>query len=267
MKQRDNLFGIQKSCYTKNNKSGEQFIKATGICILLSGELEAYDGVTKYRYEKGDIVLFKKNTLIRFIKYASVTHPFEAISIVLEDDILKEFATKNNINSFRIAKESLYKLSNPKLLQDYFYTLESWFDYPISEELSTLKKEEVIHLILLNNSAYQNVLFQFDSPGKINLEAFMNQNFRFNVPLTQFAFLTGRSLATFKRDFEKAFQTSPSKWLLKKRLEEAYFLLETKQMRASEVYLEVGFETLSHFSYAFKKLFGKPPTALTQIRL
>ena len=262
MKQQDNLFGIQKTCYTKNNKSGEQFMKVTGICILLSGELEAYDGVTKYRYVKGDIVLFKKNTLIRFVKYASATQPFEAISIILEDDILKEFATKNKITSSTVAKESLYKLSNTKLLQDYFYTLESWFEYPISEALSTLKKEEIIHLILLNNTTYQDVLFQFDSPGKINLEAFMNQNFRFNVPLTQFAFLTGRSLATFKRDFEKTFHTSPSRWLQQKRLEEAYFLLETKRMKANEVYLEVGFETLSHFSFAFKKLFGIPPTAL-----
>jgi AraC-like DNA-binding protein len=35
-------------------------------------------------------------------------------------------------------------------------------------------------------------------------------------------------------------------------------------MRPSEVYLEVGFENLSHFSFAFKKTFGLTPTKLTE---
>ncbi|WP_310588831.1 helix-turn-helix domain-containing protein [Dyadobacter flavalbus] len=32
--------------------------------------------------------------------------------------------------------------------------------------------------------------------------------------------------------------------------------------RPSDVYLEVGFEDLSHFSYVFKKQFGKAPSQL-----
>ncbi len=31
-----------------------------------------------------------------------------------------------------------------------------------------------------------------------------------------------------------------------------------------DLYLEVGFENLAHFSYAFKKQFGYSPTALTR---
>ncbi|WP_121966171.1 AraC family transcriptional regulator [Myroides sp. N17-2] len=262
MKQQDDLFGIQKVCYTKNNKSGEQFIKTTGICIILSGKLEAYDGVTKYLYQEGDIILFKKNTLIRFVKYASVDKPFESISIVFKEEQLKDFALKNNISSTIASTDSLYKLTNTQLIKNFFQFLQQWFNYPITKTLITLKKEEILHLILLNNPIYSNVLFLFDTPGKINLEAFMNNNFRFNVPLVQFAFLTGRSLATFKRDFEKIFYTSPNKWLQQKRLEEAYFLLKEKKMKTKDVYMEIGFETLSHFSFAFKKQFGITPTAL-----
>ncbi len=36
----------------------------------------------------------------------------------------------------------------------------------------------------------------------------MNEHYRFNVDLPRFAYLTGRSLATFKRDFEKIYHTS-----------------------------------------------------------
>lgn len=35
----------------------------------------------------------------------------------------------------------------------------------------------------------------------------MRQHFRFNVELKQLAYLTGRSLATFKRDFEASLNT------------------------------------------------------------
>ncbi|WP_420152907.1 helix-turn-helix domain-containing protein, partial [Siphonobacter sp.] len=73
-------------------------------------------------------------------------------------------------------------------------------------------------------------------------------------------YLSGRSLATFKRDFEKIFHLSPHRWLLNKRLQDAYFLIKEKGRKPSEVYLEVGFEDLSHFSFAFKKAFGQPPS-------
>jgi AraC-like DNA-binding protein len=46
-------------------------------------------------------------------------------------------------------------------------------------------------------------------PYKIDLEAFMQQNYRFNVSIDAIAKLTGKSRAGFKRDFEKIFNTSP----------------------------------------------------------
>lgn len=90
----------------------------------------------------------------------------------------------------------------------------------------------------------------------------MNKNFHFNVQLKRFAYLIGRSLATFMRDFEKIFHVSPSRWLLQKRLGEAYYQIKEQGKPASEVYLELGFEDLSHFSYAFKKQYGTPPSGI-----
>jgi len=61
-------------------------------------------------------------------------------------------------------------------------------------------------LLLQINPAFKNILFDLDQPGKTDLAEFMQQHFRFNVELKRFAYLSGRSLATFKRDFEKIFQ-------------------------------------------------------------
>jgi AraC family transcriptional regulator, exoenzyme S synthesis regulatory protein ExsA len=84
--------------------------------------------------------------------------------------------------------------------------------------------------------------------------------------LEQFAKLTGRSLSTFKRDFTKLYDTTPEKWLQKQKLEQAHFLITQKNKRPSEIYLEVGFESLAHFSTAFKKYFGQTPTEVTKTK-
>jgi AraC-like DNA-binding protein len=82
-------------------------------------------------------------------------------------------------------------------------------------------------------------------------------------PLLEFSYLTGRSIATFNRDFRKAFRFPPQKWLTVKRLEHAHYLLSEKKQKPVDVYYEAGFENLSHFSFAFKKHFGYAPTALS----
>jgi len=128
------------------------------------------------------------------------------------------------------------------------------------EALLALKLREAVMLLLKVNPELKDILFDFSEPGKIDLEAFMNKNFHFNVDLNRFAYLTGRSLATFKRDFEKLFHSTPSRWLQQRRLQEAHYLIREKGKTASDIYLDLGFEDLSHFSFAFKKQYGMAPS-------
>lgn len=115
-------------------------------------------------------------------------------------------------------------------------------------------------ILLKTDASLANVFFNFGVPQKIDLEAFMLKNFRFNLSLARFAYLTGRSLSTFKRDFEKIFHSPPALWIKKKRLTEAFFLLSRENKKPGDIYLDLGFEDLSHFSFSFKKEFGKTPS-------
>jgi AraC-like DNA-binding protein len=150
------------------------------------------------------------------------------------------------------------------LYKNYFDSLPPYIQLNEEEDagLVALKLREAILLLLKVNPELKDILFDFSEPGKIDLEAFMNKNFHFNVDLNRFAYLTGRSLATFKRDFEKLFHLSPSRWLQQRRLAEAYYLIKKKGKTASDIYLDLGFEDLSHFSFAFKKQFGAAPTKI-----
>ena len=84
----------------------------------------------------------------------------------------------------------------------------------------------------------------------------MNEKYMSDMSLTRFAHSTGRSLTSFKRDFRKISPLSPEKWLINKRLEEAHNLIVNHHKKASEVYLQVGFKSLAHFSRAFKEKYG-----------
>lgn len=133
-------------------------------------------------------------------------------------------------------------------------------DFP--ENLASLKITEAISILREIDKGIDNILANFDEPGKIDLIDFMQRNFMFNMPMEKLGYLTGRSLSTFNRDFKKYFNTTPQKWLTKKRLELAHYHLAENKKKPTEIYYEVGFENLSHFSYAFKKQFGYAPTSL-----
>lgn len=78
--------------------------------------------------------------------------------------------------------------------------------------------------------------------------------------MEEIAAYTGRSLATFKRDFKKISDLSPQKWLIKKRLEKAYEIIKNSKSTVTDVCYEVDFKNRSHFTTAFKKYYGYPPT-------
>ena len=58
------------------------------------------------------------------------------------------------------------------------------------------------------------------------------------------------------------FGETPHKWIMRKRLVKAHELLMQGEGTASDIYMQVGFEDLAHFSRAFKKQFGVPPSQL-----
>ena len=230
---------------------------------LISGETKIIQADESFIFGAGSTFLISRNQLATIINYPKDGMPHQAVAMHLSSKRLREFYVNHHNNS-KIKTEKIISFQKHPLLESCLASLIPYFEMQnnFPENIASLKINEAINILRTIDENIDSVLNNFDEPGKIDLVAFMEKNFMFNMPLGKFGYLTGRSLTTFKRDFFNAFNSTPQRWLTKKRLELAHYELSEKSKKPIDVYYETGFENLSHFSFAFKKQFGYSPTDL-----
>jgi len=87
----------------------------------------------------------------------------------------------------------------------------------------------------------------------------MSNNYLYNLKLEEFASLCGMSLSTFKREFKKHYNETPSRWLKSKRLGYSKKLLLESELNINQVCYESGFINTSHFVKSFKEKYEESP--------
>lgn len=256
------------SCNATESWGFEQFFPEHVLAYQLSGETHVYHQNGTFVLKKGQVFLVHKNQLAKSFKTPAADIEYKAVSIIIKEKDLRTYAElfQKNTNQTYAGKKNILLRSNA-FIKSYFESLLPYLENPTesNEKMMFSKVTEAIDLLLHLYPELESFLFDFTEPFKIDLEKFMLKNYQYNTSLDAFARLTGRSLATFKRDFEKLFDTTPAKWLKEKRLEEAYRLIHQKKKKSTEIYIDLGFENLSHFYTAFKKKFGVTPSQSIQL--
>jgi len=263
MDKTNHILPINYSCHLAEFREGEQFVQTHAVGIVLAGSMELNDGEKKETIREGELYMVRKNKLLKFVKFPPLNSEFQSLSLRFDGQLLLDFSKEYGYKAEKQAFQAVfYKFPEDKSLSTFMHTLMDYKDLEADQNMLKLKQKEALLLLLKLNPELKNSLFDFSEPHKIDLEKFMLKNYHFNVQLDRFAYLTGRSLSTFQRDFAKIFHETPSRWLLQKRLQEAYYLIRDKGKKSSEIYLDLGFEDLSHFSFVFKKQFGVTATEL-----
>ncbi|GAB3573109.1 helix-turn-helix domain-containing protein [Hymenobacter daeguensis] len=255
---------ILLSCIEEKYFKEEIALEHHSFARVVSGEMKVVQADKTYTFGPGDTLLFPCNRLSTLIKSPKNGQPYKAVVIFFTPARLKEFYSNNPINLTDAPAPKIKMFEKHPLLESFFASLIPYFDLEseLPERVISIKIAEAIAILRTIDKNIDNLLADFSQPIKINLVDFMEHNYMFNMTMEKFGYLTGRSLTTFKRDFKKAFDTTPQKWIIQKRLALAHHLLGEKKQKPIDVYLEVGFENLSHFSFAFKKHFGYTPTEL-----
>src|SRR5690606_20446921 len=255
---------IKLSCYEDKFFKSEIVFDHHMLIWFISGETKIVQAEATHHFRTGDIFLIPRNKPATIINYPKDGLPHKTVVMLLTTTILRDFysriATETKITPIPVIRG----YSNHPLLESCLASLIPYFDMngPLPENIALLKITEAISVLRTIDVEIDGVLANFDDPHKVDLIGFMEKNYMFNMTMERFGYLTGRSLTTFKRDFKKAFNTTPQRWLTQKRLELAHYHLAEQKRKPIEICYEVGFENLSHFSYAFKKHFGYAPTNL-----
>lgn len=180
---------------------------------------------------------------------------------------LCSFLEKHNLHQDEVAYENPYFIiRNDSYITSYLNSLTTIGNAPavFMQNLLSVKFEELLlYLIQKYGRKFELYLHSLVILESSAFKKTVESKIHSNLKLEEIAFLCNMSLSTFKRNFIVEYNVSPGKWFQNKRLQRAKELLEGGNLKASDVYLEIGYNNLSNFSIAFKNKFGFSPSEIS----
>ena len=240
------------------------------INYVYSGEMILDNGKEQIHVRKGECVFIPRDHHITMYKRTYNGERYCGIFLMFTRrflrDMFQRLPSDKALDNVPKVRSSVIKLPISMEIDSLFTSMTPYFNQKLQaqDDFMNLKLQEGLLALLHIDERFYPTLFDFNEPWKIDILEFMEQNYMYDFSMEDLATFTGRSLATFKRDFKKISTLTPQKWLIHKRLEAAYEKMKTGTRKVQDVYLEVGFKNPSHFATAFKKQFGVSPTAISQ---
>ncbi|MDU8885035.1 AraC family transcriptional regulator [Yeosuana sp. MJ-SS3] len=235
------------------------------IVYVLSGQKKWIMPANEYLVKEGQSIFVRKGA---FKNQQYFEEGFCVLMFFMRDDFIKRSVEEDIFRE----TSALKKIDNPNFIyridvSESLKTLyHSFFSYlkqnnKPSQKIIELKFREMILNIcsVASNSAITDVLYTISKNIDNTVEQIMEEQYIYNLKVEEFARLCGRSVSTFKRDFKKLYDTTPGKWLMKKRLHLASNLMLNTDFTVQQICYDCGFESDSHFIRSFKKQFGTTP--------
>ncbi|MGD8307140.1 MAG: AraC family transcriptional regulator, partial [Ignavibacteria bacterium] len=203
-----------------------------------------------------------------YVQEITDANAWEVLVFHIPDEFLIQFANEfmDNLSTGKLPElttDMFIKIELDEVTRTSFYSMLPYFKQkiPPSEKLLELKFKELLLNILSipSNKQLLAYILHLSDDIKTPIWQVMEKNYTYNLSLKEYARISNRSLAAFKRDFFEYYNTTPGKWLTGKRLKHASVLLNTTKQSISEIAFNSGFENISHFSRIFKEKFGLSP--------
>lgn len=242
------------------------FVECHFIAYVLSGRRIFHKSQKSWELKEGTCVFVKKGT---HIAEKPEGEGWCVMVFFMPDDFLTQ-VIKENRKSLplqglpEVGTEHVLPLDVNDLSKSFFFSMPPYFSQvpPPPENLLELKFKELL-LSLLTNKKNRHLLTYLNNLSNAKFESLaevMENNYSYNLTLSEYAKLACKSIPTFKREFKRVFKDTPAKWILKKRLALAAHLLENSSLTIGQIVLECGFENQTHFSRVFKDKMGVQPS-------
>lgn len=261
---------VSASCREKLYK--DIYFSHSVLYYVVSGRAILSTDKSRVNLNRGDIAFIKQHSTVDVAKFhESNGEQFRVILFQIYPDFIGEYLSKNGVvsktNTRQVDSDRvLFNVSNNILLKSFGSSLIPLFEYSdsINREMLKQKTVEALNYLVEYNRDLSTILFDYTEPKCVDLYDFMLENYISNDSLEQLAQLSGRSLSTFKREFKEIFKTTPHRWILDQKLDKSQEMLRTTTKSPTDLSVILGFNSLSHFSTAFKKRFSITPSAYAE---
>ena len=231
--------------------------------FLQEGTKEVFFDNSSYSIDNAKFLLMKSGHCLMTEKLSNIQEHYRSILFFFSNEAVLKFIRKFELKSTEASEYySTYAFDYDSFIQGFAKSLLdiSKLSKAIQENILKAKFEEI--MLYLVEFKGVNFLYSLISNSDNQSQKFIQtvENNQLNkLSLKELSFLSNMSVSKFKREFEKHFQSSPSKWFQEKRLEHSAYLLKNKSNRPSDIFEEIGYESLSNFIQAFKTKFGVTP--------
>ncbi|MEM7368852.1 MAG: AraC family transcriptional regulator [Bacteroidota bacterium] len=246
----------QDGCYLlrkiMNNNSHDRhgYLSSHAFSVVVSGkqQVQSYEGAHMVIHA-GEIG-FLPRAMYTITDLVAEERHFEAILLFIPEARMKEFLPSDASTALSEAfAEHLWKAAVNETLHDMLDMPASLIPLHFVEQLFLLKGGARLRHLLLHRQG------QLSS----DMGEFMESHFDKPLTIADYAYLTGRSLSTFHREFQQRFDTSPRQWIKEKRLEKSRQLLSEHGASVTDTVYAVGYQHISNFIKAFKARYQLTP--------
>jgi AraC family transcriptional regulator, exoenzyme S synthesis regulatory protein ExsA len=268
--------GINRNLFFYNYKANSESLKNKVIftknvfIFMIAGQkiIETLD--KSYIIKESQAVLIKNGNCLTSEKFTK-NGSFKCLTFFFDTKYLQEFFLKHadvlskSKNNVSLIDPDVYVFEKDEFIKNYIDSaLHILQIEDLAPKLIQLKFEEImLYLIQKQGYPFLNFIQGFlSNPNELNFKATVESESLNKFTLDEIAFLCNMSLSTFKRHFAKSYGDSPQKWFHKKRMQYAYESIKNNYKTPSDLYLELGYNSLSSFSVAFSKIHGVPPTKI-----
>lgn len=248
---------------TVSSSRRTNFITTHTLLFVIDGHKLLHFGDHTHVAEAGHVMLIKRG-VYTMSEYIPEGLNYEALLLFFTDEFLKKFLHSYQLSATAASTSASYLvIPTNELLDNFKNQFLGYFGKKIDglDNILQLKLQELL-LLLLAGPQQQQVLAFLQGiafGGPLDIDYIVRTHLFQPLSLEELAKLSGRSLASFKRDFQQKFRCSPKKWINEQRLAHARMLLQHTDKQVSEIAIECGFENIPHFIRIFKQEYGITP--------
>ena len=255
---------IIDQCIVTAGERGTFFLEQHLLYVVLGGSVKLTCGRQSWTVGKNEMILLRRAQSVSYEKQGSEeTGLFESQLFAINDELLKDFLTSQQVQIPQMTEELGTQVSPmSERLVAYCWSLSPYFNDPsqVNPGLLRLKVMELLYNVMDCSKNIFRQMLQLRQPVKTDIHRVVEENYTSPISLDELAYLSGRSLSSFKREFQDIYGEPPARRIREKRLAKAHEMLRSSSLSVADVAYSLGFENPTHFSRIFKQQYGYAPS-------